>query len=134
VIHSGQSIGDVLKYCSKNTDVHPVDTVLYEGAKISSNQPLQYYATSRISSAVECFAAICGDRRHHLSPTIGLLAVHLEGKKVILVRTKDRGQVDRKLQQPSPLERYFCRPIGSPYDDLTYAQYDSVFQATKKEH
>jgi hypothetical protein len=107
VIHSEKSIGYVLKYCSKNSDVHPVAIVLYEGCQISSNQPLQYYAASRISSAVECFAAICGDRRHHLSPTVGLLAVHLEGKKVILVSAKDGGQVDRKLQQPSLLDSYF---------------------------
>jgi hypothetical protein len=31
------------------------------------------------------------------------------------------------------LERYFRRPIGSPYDNLTDAQFYSLFQATKKE-
>jgi hypothetical protein len=39
VIHCKQSIGYVLKYCSKKSDVHPIATVVYEGAEISSNQP-----------------------------------------------------------------------------------------------
>jgi hypothetical protein len=133
VIHSEQSISYLLKYYSKNSDVHPVTTALCEGGQISSNQPLQYYAASRISSAIECFSAICGDRRDHLSPTVGLLAVHLEGKTVLFVCARDRGQIHRKLQQPSPLERHFGRPIGSPDNDLTYAQYYSLFQTMKKE-
>jgi hypothetical protein len=94
---------------------------------------LQQYAASRISSAIECFAEICRDRRHHLNPTVGLLPVRLESKKIILMCAKDGDKVDVRLNQPSLLERYFSRPIASRYDRLTYAQYFSLFQSTKRE-
>jgi hypothetical protein len=38
-------------------------------------------ASSRIYSAVEWFAAICDDRRHYLSQSVGLLTAYLENQK-----------------------------------------------------
>jgi hypothetical protein len=46
---------------------------------------------------------------------------------------KDRDKADARLNQPSLLERYFSRPMGSRYDRLTYTQYFTLFQSTKRE-
>jgi hypothetical protein len=59
VIQSEKCIGYILKYCSKNSDVHPLFTLLYEGAQVSPNQRLQRDATLRISSVAECFWGDC---------------------------------------------------------------------------
>jgi hypothetical protein len=62
VIHSEQCIGYVLKYCSKNSDAGRVSVkdFLYEGHSVSISDKLHYDAATRISSASECFAGICG--------------------------------------------------------------------------
>jgi hypothetical protein len=39
----------------------------------------------------------------------------------------DKDRADGRLNQPSPLERYFGRPVGSASDELTYAQYFLAF-------
>jgi hypothetical protein len=96
-VHSEQCIGYILKYYSKNSDLHAISTVLYEGDQISPYQRLQRDAAPRISSAVECFAAIAGERRHHLNQTVRLLTVHLEAKKVILMCEKDLHRADERL-------------------------------------
>jgi hypothetical protein len=127
VIHSDQCIGYVLKYCAKNTDQGEVmvRNVLYEGRPVNRSQPLEYFAATRISSACECFAGICGYWRHHLKPTVVALNLHLEGQKVVLVF----GQHDEreKVDAPSRLERYFGRPLGAKFEDLTYTQYYSSY-------
>jgi hypothetical protein len=93
---------------------------------------VQRDAVSRISSAVECFAAIAGECRHHLNPTGGLRTVHMEGKRVILMCAKDRDRADERLNKLIPLEWYFGRSIGSADEQLTYAQYFSLFQSAKR--
>jgi hypothetical protein len=62
VIHSEQCIGYVLKYCPKNSGAGRISlqNVLYEGCSVTQVNKLQYYAATRISSASECFAGICG--------------------------------------------------------------------------
>jgi hypothetical protein len=127
VIHSDQCIGYVLKYCSKNSDDGQVslDRVRYEGRSVSRAEKLEYFAASRISSACECFAGICGYWRHHMKPAVTVLNIHLEGKKVVLAL--DRADEQRKADIPSRLERYFGRPATSKYDDLTYTDYYSKY-------
>jgi hypothetical protein len=85
IIDSDQCIRYMHKYCSKNSDIHPIRTVIYEGRKIDKKKQLEYCAASRIRSAVEYCAQIYSDRRHHLSPAVGLLAVYLENKKTVLI-------------------------------------------------
>jgi hypothetical protein len=55
VIHSEQSIGYILKYCTKNSDVGRISlqNVLYEGHSVTQDNQLQYYVAIRISSASE---------------------------------------------------------------------------------
>jgi hypothetical protein len=125
IIHSDQCIGYILKYCSKKLDTHPLDIVRYEGFEISKRQQLEYYAGSRIYSAVECFAAISGDRRHHLNLFVGFLTVYLENQRIVLIHHKT--DVEERLNQSSRLERYFDRSQGQEYDNLTYTQYFSLF-------
>jgi hypothetical protein len=92
-------------------------------------QQLEYYAASRVCSTVDCFAQICGDWRHHLSPSVGWLAVYRENKKIVLIHPKSNAK--ERLNQSSPLERHFLRPRTAEDDDLTFAQYFSLFQITK---
>jgi hypothetical protein len=84
VIHSEQAIGYVMQYCSKNSDTvrGRVGNVLYEGAAIWPGQQLQYYAATRVCSAPESFAAICGFWRHHMVPTVISLGIHLKDMKI----------------------------------------------------
>jgi hypothetical protein len=131
MIHSDQCIGYILKYCSKSSDIHPVGTVIDEGCQFSKKQQLEYDAASRVCSGVECFAHICSNRRHHLSPSVGLLPVYRENKRIVLIHPNRNAE--ERLNESSPLERYFHRPRGAKSDDLTYTQYFSLFQTTKRD-
>jgi hypothetical protein len=85
-------------------------------------------------SAIETLCShedFLGDPRHHLSPSVELLAVYLENQKVILVHS--RMNLDERLNQSSSgLERDFYRPQGDEYKNLTYPQYFSLFQRIKR--
>jgi hypothetical protein len=98
--------------------------VLYEGAAVTGNQRLQYYAGSRVSSAPESFAAICGFWCHHMRPTVMTLRIHRPAKKSVMA-TGNREPVDL-ADLPRQLERYFGRPDGAVYAELTYAEYYSI--------
>jgi hypothetical protein len=52
-----------------------------------------------MSSACECFAGLSGDWRHHVKPTVTVLDLHLEGKKILLVI--DRGGSAEEVDLPS---------------------------------
>jgi hypothetical protein len=136
VIHSNQAIGYVLKYCTKNSDPGQVRMdlqrqdsaarrVRYEGREVDRTQKLEYYAATRVLSAPECFAQIAGFWRHHLNPTVLIFSIHLEGKKVVLAAS--RADALDRIDIPSPVERYFNRPDGSPYDQLTFLDYHSNY-------
>jgi DNA polymerase III delta prime subunit len=127
VIHSEQCIGYVLKYCSKNSDSGRISlqNVLYEGHSVTRVEKLQDYAATRISSASECFAGICGYWRHHMKPSVRILGIHLPGQKIVL--TSGPGDSRDKIDIPSPLERYFGRPKDCRYDELTYLEYHSRY-------
>jgi hypothetical protein len=116
VIHSEQCIGYVLKYCAKNYDAGRISlqSVLHEGYSVTRVNKLQYYAATRIVFASEYFTGICGYWRHHMKPTVHVLGIHLPGKKIILTSVPDDAL--EKIDIPSPLERYFGRPIDSSYD------------------
>jgi hypothetical protein len=58
--------------------------VLYEGYSVTRVNKMQYYTTSRISSASECFAGICGYWRRYMKPTVHVLGIHLPGQKIVL--------------------------------------------------
>jgi hypothetical protein len=131
-IHSDQCIGYILKYCSKNSDDGQVslEHVRYEGRPVNRNERLEYFAATRISSACECFAGICGYWRHHLKPTVNLLTIHLQGKKIVLASDRDDEQM--KADIPSRLERYFGRPTGQRSDALRYTDYYSMYVVDSK--
>jgi hypothetical protein len=78
---------------------------------VTGDERLQYYTASRMSSAPESCAAICGFWRHHMRPTVITLGIHLPGKKIVMA-TVNRDPVDL-TDLPRPLERYFGRPDGS---------------------
>jgi hypothetical protein len=127
VIHSEQCIGYVLKYCAKNSDAGRISlqNVLYEGYSLTWVNQLHYYAATRISSASECFAAICGYLRHHIKLIVHVLGIHLPGQKIVL--TSGPGGALENNDFPSPLERYFSRPIDSSYDQLIYINHHSRY-------
>jgi hypothetical protein len=56
-----------------------------------------------------------------MKPTIHVLEIHLPGQKIVL--TSGPGDALEKIVIPSPLERYFNRPIDSSYDQSTYIDY-----------
>jgi hypothetical protein len=127
VIRSEQCIGYVLKYCSKNSDSGRISLqkVFYEGHSITRSEQLQYYAATRISSASECFAGICGHWRHHMKPAVLILGIDLPGQKNSL--TSGPANALEKIDIPSPLKRYFGRPREGSYDTLTYLDYYSRY-------
>jgi hypothetical protein len=118
-IHSEQYIGYVLKYCSKNSDAGriSVQSILYEVHSLTHSDKFQYFAATRVSSASECFAGICGYWRHHMKPTVIILGIHLPGQKIVL--TTGRADALQKADVPSPLEMYLGRPKDSSFHDLT---------------
>jgi hypothetical protein len=127
VIHSEQSIGYVLKYCSKNSDAGRLSlrNVLYEGHSVSKSGKLYYYPATRISSASEYLAGICGYWRHHLKPSVQILNIHLPGKKIVLAT--GRTEAVQRADISSPVEKYFGRPMESPFDQLTSLEYHSRY-------
>jgi hypothetical protein len=144
VIHSNRAIAYVLKYCTKNSDAgevrihtpnsdgNPQQTtpntapeVRFHGREVDKSEKLAYFAATRILSAPECFAQICGFWRHHLKPTVLIFTIHLEGKKVVLASSPSDAL--QKVDIPSPLERFFRRPAGAPYDRLTVLDYHSKY-------
>jgi hypothetical protein len=50
--------------------------------------------------------------------TVHVLGIHLLGQKIVLI--SGLGDALEKINIPSPLERYFGRPIDSSYDQLAY--------------
>jgi hypothetical protein len=127
VIHSEQCIGYVLKYCAKNSDAGRISlqNILYEGYSVTRVNKVQYYAAIHISSASECFAGTCGYWGHRMKPTVHVLGIHLPGQKI--VSTYGPGDALEKIDTPSPLERYFGRPIDSSYDQSSYIDYHSRY-------
>jgi hypothetical protein len=107
VIHSKQCIGYVLKYCSKNSGAGSISgqNLLYEGHSVIRSDKLLYFAATRISSASECFAGICGYWRHHMKPIVIILGIHLSGQKIVL--TSGHADALQKVDVPSPRERNF---------------------------
>jgi hypothetical protein len=57
--------------------------------------------------------------------TVHVLGIHLPGQKIVL--TSGPGDALKKINIPSPLERYFGRPSDSSYDQLTYIAYHSLY-------
>jgi hypothetical protein len=133
VIHSDQAIGYVLKYCTKNSDAGHVHLrrVLYEGHVVTPDNRLEYYAATRIASAPEAFAGICGFWRHHMKPTVRSLGIHLPGKKIVM--RSGRGDPAVQVDVPSALERYLGRPLGEQYDLLTYIEYFAEYSVDSKQ-
>jgi hypothetical protein len=132
VIHSNQCISYVLKYCAKNSDSGHIalESVLYEGHAVTKEQKLEYYAANRIASAPECFAVICGCWRHHMKPTVIILNIHLQGKKIVL--TSGRSDAQQKIDNPSPLERYLGRPRHVSHDLELYTEYYAGYSLDPK--
>jgi hypothetical protein len=127
VIHSEQAIGYVMKYCTKNSDdgTVAVGPVLYEGAEVQEHQRLQYYAATRIASAAECFAALCGFWRHHMRPTVITLGFHLPEQKIIMTGLDD--DPAERVNLPSQLEHYFGRPGSVQFTPLKYGEYYAAY-------
>jgi hypothetical protein len=102
----------------------------YQKQMVSKGQQLEYYVASRISSVVECFAAICGDRHHQLSRSVGLLTLYIENQKVFLLHPEINAE-ETLNQSSSNRERYFYRSQGEENENVTYHQYFSLFESTK---
>jgi hypothetical protein len=60
---------------------------------------------------------------HHGNPSGQVLAIHLEGKKVILNRRRNHGL--EVLDLPSPLERDFGRPMSAEFDFMPFTVYSA---------
>jgi hypothetical protein len=105
VIHSDQCIGYILKYCSQNSDGHPLAILWYEKREVLKRQQLPYFVASGIYSQVECSAAINGERHHHLSPSVGFLIIYIESQRVFLSHSEK--EAEERLNQSSSLDRYF---------------------------
>ena len=58
-------------------------------------------------------------------PAVFVLPVHLEGRDwVVFSEGEEQRAVDETI---SKLQRYFCRPLGQPYDSMTYVDYFEHF-------
>jgi hypothetical protein len=60
-----------------------------------------------------------------MKSAVYILRIHLSGQKIVL--TSGSGDALEKIDIPSPLERYFGRPIDSSYDHLTFIDYHSRY-------
>jgi hypothetical protein len=111
----------------KNSDGGEVEiqTARYDGHVVTPAQKLEYFAATRIASAPECFAGICGYWRHHISPTVLMFSIQLEGQKVVFVVGPEDAL--EKVDNASPLERYFNRPKAPQFDELTFLDYYSQY-------
>jgi hypothetical protein len=60
-----------------------------------------------------------------MQPSVQILGIHLPGKKRVL--TAGPGDAVEKADIPSPIEKYFGRPIDSSFDQLTYLKHHSRY-------
>jgi hypothetical protein len=127
VIHSEQAIGHVMKYWTRNNDERTVAAgrVLYEGVAVHERQNPQYYAATRIASAAESFAALCGFWLHHMRPTVITLGFHLEDQKIVMAGPGEDSAA--RVNFPSHLERYFDRPQSEDCEHPKSAVYYSGY-------
>jgi hypothetical protein len=80
-IPSEECIGYALKCRSKSSDSGRIslNNAFYEGPFATRSEKLRQYPATRISSACECFAGICGYWRRHMKPTIQIFGIHSPG-------------------------------------------------------
>ena len=131
LISSNQSIGYILKYCSKNSDKQKLwFKPIYEGKEIHPKDKLRYALASQMIPSSQCFASITGAWNYHIKPTIYELTIHLKNKKTLFIR-KDEKPED-KVKHLSTLERYFVRPQSDQFDNLTYCEYYAKYSIQSK--
>ena len=128
---STSSIGYVLKYATKNSDagVMSFHQIKYCGRPVSDEDLLHKYAATHVVSAPEAYNAIAGLKRQNIDPTINLLPIHEEGKRIIIApKATTEDEIAQKLDQSmSKLERYFARPNTQEFSNLTYCDYYSFY-------
>ena len=133
---SASSIGYVLKYATKNSDDGTVDMqeIRYCGQTIEKDDQLRRYAATHVVSAPEAYNAISGLKRQEISPSIEILSIHEEGKRIIMVKKNSSIQdAEEELNHTmSRLERYFKRPFGEEFDSLTYTEYYGTYSVQAK--
>lgn len=61
-------------------------------------------------------------------PSVTCLPVHLKDHNFV---TFEEGEIETAMGKLSVLERYFLRPKGPQFDELTYLQYHKTFQVSK---
>ena len=128
---STSSIGYVLKYATKNSDEGSVSfhQIKYCGTPVSPHDSLRRYAATHVVSAPEAYNAISGIQRQGMEPTVKLIPIHEEGKRIIYTK---KAATDEEIAQKfdesmSKLERYFARPKTAEFSNLLLCEYYSFY-------
>lgn len=111
-------IAYLYKYCFKGRDMARAK-ILFEGNEIEAYKSIRYISSS------EAMWRIFGYAMQYRTPNVILLFVHLQGEHIVVHEEADddiqrRSKANKKV---SELMKYFARPSGPLYDDLTFLDY-----------
>lgn len=118
----------IYKYCYKGPDMAKA-RVLYDGDEIEAYKSIRYISSS------EAMWRIFGFDMQSRSPSVTLLFVHLQDEQIV-VHDEDASEEQRRAlanASQSDLMRYFRRPAGQPFDDLTFLDYFEQFSVEPKQ-
>ena len=118
----------IYKYCYKGPDMAKA-RIMYDGDEIEAYKSIRYISSS------EAMWRIFGFDMQSRSPGVILLYVHLEGQQVVIHDEDDTAEQRRELAKNSQtdLMRYFRRPTGEPFDELTFLDYFEQFTVEPKQ-
>jgi hypothetical protein len=113
------------KYIYKQPDSTPFlvddDSIIDEVAE---------YKRGRYVSASEAAWRLCGFHTQSREPAVQMVPVHLPGyDNIMFYEGQEHAALDNSV---SLLNRYFARPYGEAYDNLTYTQYYEKYNVEKK--
>ena len=124
VVSSTQCPAYTLKYTSKDSSHCDIRThiVKYHGQQV--NDDFHYWMATKVTGTAECVMDLLGCDRYGISPTVIMLSLHLEDRRVVVVDEDDAEPTPKGLSQ---LQRYFRRPTSNVFEDLTMLQYYEQF-------
>ena len=124
VVSSTQCPAYTLKYTSKDSSHSDIrtHTAKYHGKEVDDD--IHYWMATKITGTAECVMDLLGCDRYGISPTVIMLSLHLQNRRVFIV---DEDDPEPKPKGLSDIERYFRRPLDTIFDDVTMLQYYEQF-------
>ena len=112
----------VYKYCFKGKDMAKAK-ILFDGNEIEAYRSIRYISSS------EAMWRILGYETQQRTPNVILLFVHLENEQIVVHDEADNEEqsIAKANTSTSDLIKFFSRPAGPPFNELTFLDYFEQF-------